>query len=202
VWRKPLLAATAVALLAVAAPVAHASPVRAGCSFESVAQQTVTGSPEAYVAALYGIAVFDDNGSHTLRCYVTVNGVEVASTNLERGVSVVVAAGTRSYDAASDAGVEICTEVDGVTTSCAVSAPTQIPPQEVVDVVDDVFEIVTDLLTTCDGCNGPLLETVLCPVLQSLAPGLPGVVDVKPDGDVALAVVGPLFDCAPYDPPA
>jgi hypothetical protein len=48
--------------------------------------------------------------------------------------------------------------------------------------------------------KGGCLDGLVCPYLVGLAPGLPGVVDVRPDGDIYLA--GQFFwDCAPYAPP-
>jgi hypothetical protein len=204
---KLLLATTAVALLGVTAPAAHASTVRASCGFDTVGHETLTGN--TFAGAAYGFAVFSDAGTHTLRCYVTVDGVERAGTEPGTGVALVVTAGEVSYDAPVTADVTLCTEVDGVTTSCGTGTPNQIPPQEVIDAIDMVFDAVDDalapvysLLDTCYayGCGGPVpdLDTLLCPVFQSLAPGVPGVVDVTSRGDVTIAGVGPFWDCPPY----
>ena len=40
-------------------------------------------------------------------------------------------------------------------------------------------------------------DPLLCPVLASLSPGVPGVVDINAEGDVSLAGV-PFWDCPPY----
>jgi hypothetical protein len=42
------------------------------------------------------------------------------------------------------------------------------------------------------------VDPLVCPALASLAPGMPGVVDVTPDGDTTVVAYGPAWDCPPY----
>jgi len=45
---------------------------------------------------------------------------------------------------------------------------------------------------------GPIFpDGILCPILISLAPGVPGVIDINSEGDVAIAGI-PFWDCPPY----
>lgn len=42
------------------------------------------------------------------------------------------------------------------------------------------------------------VDSLACPLYASLAPGVPGVVDIAPDGDVWVAGVQ-VWDCPPYE---
>lgn len=180
--RKVLLVPAVATLLALNAPAAHAALVASGCGL---------GHTGATDTAAAGYAVFDDQGSHTLRCYVTVDGTEQATTPTATGTGVVVTAGPVSYDASPWSALAVCAEVDGVTTVCDGSA----------DIVQGVYRAY-DLLCEVDACPtfwlSQLLEPTLCPVLASLAPGVPGVVDIDAEGDTAVAGLGQVRDCPPY----
>jgi hypothetical protein len=179
VIRKALLVPAAAGLLALNAPVAHAATVAAGCSLGH------TGRAETAAA---GFAVFDDQGTHTLRCYVTVDGAEQATTPVATGTGAVVTAGPVSYDASSWSTVAVCAEVDGVTAVCDHTS----------DVVQGVFQVL-DELCQVDLCIPPWgTDSVVCPILASLAPGVPGVVDINPEGDTTVVGVGAFWDCPPY----
>jgi hypothetical protein len=199
VLKKITLAATAVAMLALGAPMAHAAVVRSGCGFDSLATaQDATGGQNTYNGAAYGYAVFDDQGTHTLRCYITVNGTEAASSIPNSGTGFVVTAGPVTFFAEDGALVEECTEIDGATVSCGESTNTQIPPQEVLDALSGVFDAI-------DNAEITLIDPIVCPILASLSPGVPGVVDITPEGDTTIVGVGPFWDCPPYGnlfPPA
>jgi hypothetical protein len=185
VIRKILLVPAVAGLLVLNTPVAHAALVASGCGL---------GHTGATDTAAAGYAVFDDQGSHTLRCYVTVDGVERATTPTATGTGVVVTAGPVSYATWAWSTVAVCTEVDGVTTGCDHSP----------DVVQSVFQTL-DRACQVDLCLAPppwfdptLLDPLVCPLLGALAPGVPGVVDVTPYGDVTVAGVGLVWDCPPY----
>jgi hypothetical protein len=181
--KKLMFAGVAVGMMALNAPIAHAAVVRSGCGFDTIAQETATGGQDTFTGGAYGYAIFDDQGTHTLRCYVTVDGGEVASTPTGSGTGVVTTAGTVTYTTSST-DVDLCTEIDGVTTSCGDATLTQIPPQEVIDLLDSI-EI-------------GIVDPLVCPILASLSPGVPGVVDITPEGDTTLVGVGPFWDCPPY----
>jgi hypothetical protein len=189
--RGTIVAATAVAALALSAPVAHAATVRADCGFDAVAQETLTGGEDTFTGAAYGYAVFDDQDTHTLRCYVTVDGVEQSSTPTASGRTLVTTKGPVTYTAGWDTVVALCTEVDDLA-SCVASD--SVPPQKVVDFIAE--------LLCCDPGPFPPSDSLVCPALSRLAPGVPGVVDVNSEGDVTLVGVGPFWDCPPYNPPA
>lgn len=54
--------------------------------------------------------------------------------------------------------------------------------------------------TGCPDDDDPfvtVVDPIVCPVFASLAPGVPGVVDIEAEGDVAL-LGAPFWDCPPY----
>jgi hypothetical protein len=63
------------------------------------------------------------------------------------------------------------------------------------------FGSITWDVGTCGGLHAnigfPDLDAILCPILASLAPGVPGVLDIDAEGDVAIAGI-PFWDCPPY----
>jgi hypothetical protein len=196
-----MLAGVAVGMMALNAPIAHAAVVRSGCGFDAVAQETATGGQNTFTGGAYGYAVFDDQGTHTLRCYITVDGVEQATTPTGSGTGVVTVSAQVTYNAADGASVDECTEIDGVLIECGAADTSQVPPQEVIDALDTVFAAIDGVLLPIE----QLLDTVICPVLASASPGIPGVIDINAEGDTTIAVVGPFWDCPPYGnlfPPA
>jgi hypothetical protein len=215
--KKLMLAGVAVGMMALNAPIAHAAVVRSGCGFDSVSQVTVTGET-TFTGGAYGYAVFDDSNTHTLRCYITVDGSEVSggSTPTDTGATFLHVQGEVSYSAAEGASVEECTEIDGSTVSCSTADETQVPPQEVLDAIDTVFAVLLTVAETVDGVLAPVyaaldsaeinyLDPIICQVLRAAAPGIPGVIDITPEGDTTIAVLGPFWDCPPYGnlfPPA
>jgi hypothetical protein len=188
------LAAVAAATLT-AVPAARAAPVAVTCALAAVAQADAAMSMPFYTGAVAGVALFDDGQPHTLRCYVTVDDFEQVSTPAGEGTGVVAAAGPVTYGAADGAAVHVCAETDallpgGPDTTCWRVNTTRVPPQAAADVVDAVAAALLDPVD-------PAVDGVLCPLLASLAPGIPGVVDVDPDGDTT--VLGQVVrECPPY----
>lgn len=169
--------------------------VRAGCGFDSVQQDTATG--QNYEGAAYGYAANTTGGPITVRCYITVNGVPAAagSTPVGAGAGVATTAGPISFEAATGADVEMCTEVNGTTIECGDSTNTQIPPQEVIDLIVFITSIP---------------DPLICPIIEDIADlgvEVPGVLEFgdpsDPTGDPAdIYLAGDLFwDCPPYEPP-
>jgi hypothetical protein len=206
-----VLVATVAASLTVSAPVSHAAVVRSGCGIDSLAQETLTGE-NTFTGGAYGYAVFDDQGTHTLRCYVTVDGVEQATTATDTGSTFLHVQGEVSYSAAEGADVEECTEIDGQTVSCGLVDQQNLPPQEVQDLADVFFQVLNSLLcarrqtrsecppyTVHAGVLDPEVSGVICPILRSWYPGIPGVVDIDWDGDTTIQPFGPRWDCPPLD---
>jgi hypothetical protein len=194
--KKLMISGVAVGLMALNAPIAHAAVVRSGCGFQSVAQETATGGQDTFTGAAYGYAIFDDQDTHTLKCVVKVDGAAQAETPPGSGQVVVTTQGQVTYNAAEGATVVLCTVIDDVEVGCNVAMEFQVPPQEVIDLLDTIFQAISD-------ASG-LLDPIVCTMHQALAPGIPGVIDITPEGDVTLAVIGPFWDCPPYGnlPPA
>jgi hypothetical protein len=180
-----LLAPVLALLLVVNGQVAHAALVRSACGMVAAGPDEVQAPFEGIV---YGYAVFDHDGAHTLRCYIKVGSWEVESTPVGAGAEVVVTAGNVLYSRAEGFPVWICTEIDGVTRSCN-EVVDSYAPQAVHDVADSVSGILPPVVAAA--------HSVLCPVLGALAPGVPGVVDIDPSGDTSV-LGGYLVDCAPY----
>jgi hypothetical protein len=120
---RAALVAPAFALLALAAPVAHAQLVSSTCAFDPPAGPRVTDSQGRVTAALHGNAVFDDVNTHVLRCVVHVDGVEESATPTTTGWVTLVAAGPVSYVAPAGSLVEICVWLDGLDIRCDPLAP-------------------------------------------------------------------------------
>jgi hypothetical protein len=213
--KKIILAATSVAMLAVSAPISHAAPtavVRDGCGFDTIAQETATGGQDTFTGAAYGYAVFDETSTHTLRCYVTVDGSEVASTPTGSGSVVVTTQGTVTYTTSST-DVDLCTEIDGVTISCGDATLTEFPPQAVIDqvfdillqvatIIDDtlapVYDAINGVLAQLDPIERDVVDPIVCPLLASLSGlSIPGVVDITSAGDTSILGEG-VWDCPPY----
>jgi hypothetical protein len=197
-----LTRAAVVAAALTVTPAAQAAPggapVQVTCVLAAAAQGDVTGTAPLYNGAALGVALFDDGQPHTLRCYVTVDGFEQMSTPTGAGNDLVTTAGQVTYFAPEGAVVDVCAETDGILpsgadTTCWPVAETQVPAEQAQDVTD---EVAAALLGPAD----PVLDSALCPVLATLAPGVPGVVDVGRDGDTT--VLGqPVRECPPYGGP-
>jgi hypothetical protein len=108
-----VLAGTTIAVVAAFVPSAHAAVVRSGCG--AVVDEASTGT---YSGVVYTYAVFGDQGSHTIRCYVTVDGSRRASTPPQSGTGFVATVGNVSFSASASSSKDLCTEVDGTTVSC------------------------------------------------------------------------------------
>jgi hypothetical protein len=195
---RTLVVAAAVATVAAGltgGAAAHAAPVTTHCAYAATAHAAVTGSPESFAGVAYGAAAFDDLGPHTLRCYVTVNGAEQSPGTLTgAGNAAVVTAGPVAYHAAATDTVRLCAGVDETfashTTVCDPVTVTQVPPQSLLDAVARIWDV-------WDSVDPIQLDPIDCPVFASLSPGVPGVVDITPEGDVTVAGT-PFWDCPPY----
>ena len=180
------LAVTAAALTVSPAAADHAE---FDCGFDTVSQADVTGD-DVFTGAAYGyIASPTPEEGVSVRCYITVDGVERASTNLAAGTNAAVTFGRVTYTASDVQTVALCTEWRAGQengTTCFSPDPTQIPPHPPHDFLGSVFDLISGLF-------GPE-----CLVLQALAPGVPGVVDIDSEGDVAIAGI-PFWDCPPFE---
>jgi hypothetical protein len=170
------------------------------CGFDAVSQVSLTG-PDEWVGTVYGYAVaYSPTPAHNpvtlaeMRCELFVDGVLATSVDARTAGPLGVLEPTPiQYTARDDQWVELCTEIGlvdaaGQPESYLDCGPgdQNWPPQWFFDLLDGVFGLV--------GSVDPLA----CPVLGSLSPGIPGVVDITPEGDTTLVGAGPFWDCPPY----
>lgn len=187
--------AIALTLLASVAPPAQASTRANGCGI-AVFGRTVTGS-DTWTGVVYGFVVAPEEDV-SIRCYLTVDGVPVpgGSTGTMTGSTATVTATTVSYLAANPKAVQVCTEWTAGSeggTRCASSpnAGVTVPP-ETQPLVDAFYDVWYSFWSVADVAD--LME---CPILATLTPGVPGIVDIDNQGDVV--VLGNwLWDCPPY----
>jgi hypothetical protein len=190
--KKILISSLAVATLGVSAPISHAAAVTADCGFDTIAQETVTGGQDTFTGVAYGYAVSDTAGaSISVSCEVRVNGGTAASTTPGPSGQASVTAGQVTYTASDADTVTLCAVWTGSESgeACGPTTTQQIPPQEVIDLIDGLLQAISDASGAVD--------FVLCPILQGLTPGIPGVVDIDAAGDVTIAGI-PFWDCPPY----
>ena len=196
---RTLLAAVTAAMLLTSGAVASTGTreYTGGCRWVPD-NETGTGTAEGVWGRLYtATAVYSDAGpvSATVTCEVAVDGYVAADATYSfSGTGVVAGVSPRFRFVGPDsARVDVCTRVTydngEVDESCAELSSWQIPPQPVIDVLDDIVGVLNGVLAVGDA--------VLCPLIGGLAPGVPGVVDIEAGGDVSLA--GELlWDCLPY----
>lgn len=189
--KTALVAALAVAALGWPAPPASAGHHSADCGFKAVQQAGLTGT--AWEGVLSGYIVAAPGESASISCGIRVNGTTVAGTPTGSGSGTAFVAGRVTFEAADDDVVESCTSVTyGGTVSpetCERSTHTQVPPREVMDLIDWLIME-----------PGPFpggLDPVVCPVLAAAA-GSYGPFVVNSHGDIYLAGE-PQWDCPPYD---
>ena len=161
--RKMLMVTLAVSALTSNTPAAFAA-VTGGCSWNLVRTDRATGSHDGAVIAY---AVDDTGGTVTIRCYVIVNDVPAGfATATGRGVAI--ATSSTSFEAADGAHFEFCSQINDDPPICADSAETQLPPQEVIDVVEMIAELTAGLHPILCGvaqtASGPALVNSTTPV--------------------------------------
>ena len=187
----PKAVAVALATTLVFAAPAGADEPSSYCDFASVQQDT---QGPAHEGLAYGYAAHAEGGGVTIRCVVRVNGavVPTATTPAATGDVAAVTYGPVSFVASTEDEVALCTEVatsHGTVVSCRDSESTQVPPQEVIDVVDGLF----DWLAWLEYWQPP----GICDLLRLLR-GDYVAASINDQGDVVLA--GELFfDCPPYE---
>jgi hypothetical protein len=138
-----------------------------------------------------------------VECELRINGVSQGTVLTASGVGVAASAGPFSFAAADTDVIEICTIViivhnhpphgthTHVIIICRIATVTQIVPQPVVDAINMVIDFFNDNIAS-------QIDPTLCDnVLKPAAPGVPGVVDINGEGDVAL-LTEPFWDCPPY----
>ena len=196
--KKIILAALALGAITVPAPSAMADEPTFGCGFRSVQQDDATG--QNYEGVAYGYIAHAEGGEVSIRCAIEVSGSEVTSTPPGTGTAFASTAGRVTFAAADTEVVTMCAwvVVHGVARAkvCSETNRVQIPPQEVIDLINDVFRILNEQIFI------PIVDPLICPRLAERE-GTYGPVTIGPDGDVSID--GELWwDCMPYviDPPA
>ena len=138
-----------------------------------------------------GVVAHDD-AAVSIRCYFELNGATLSTTQTVTGDGAAVVVDRLSYYGDTTTGLSLCAKATVAghpdAVRCRPFRVIQVPPQEVIDLVNDAFVDHVD----------PLLCDVLADVDEP-----PGPVVVDEEGD--LYVLGePMWDCPPYDiwPPA
>ena len=168
--KKILVVSLAAGTLALNAPVALAQHTMWDCGFDAIAQETATGGEDTFTGVIYGWAATQIPGEFVdVRCWIEVNGSPVTDwrgDGVNRQVDTYWSPGT--YTAGDTDNVALCGAVYTGTSpivspdgpkSCDETTTTQIPPQELIDLLDSVFQLVTDLTAP--------LDPIICGVLQT-----------------------------------
>jgi hypothetical protein len=204
------LATVLLAFLALPAPHASATPHHIGdCHLVAIRDHTGTVAPPDQITGVVYVVmvVYDDDPtgnpvSATVECILRINGDAEVVILRATGGPVVVGLDTFSVRASDGDYVELCTKVTygsgEVEETCKDLTSVDVPPQQVGDLVATAFGVA-------DSLQKALVDPVLCPLLQSLAPGVPGL-RIEPDGDVVLTSYGGrrtvmyvlLYDCPAY----
>jgi hypothetical protein len=214
--KKFILAAALVsgALVVPAAQASHAN-YTGGCRFATVndttpdgtlgGQNTWNGQVNVVVVATDPATGAPTPANITATCEIQVNGVGQGVALTATGIGFAANAGTLQYVSADGDVVEVCTEVtldsDPPVRTCVTATRTQIVPQPVIDALILVIDTLDALLVQIfDLINSILIgldPTICTNLLVPLGPGVAGVVDILPDGDVY--ILGEfIWDCPPY----
>lgn len=200
---KKILAASVAALaLSFTASAAVADEPDAGCGFDSV--QNDTGTGQNYEGVVYGYAVHADGGEVALTCYIQVNNVPAPGATVSNsGTGATFVAGPISFEATVNDDVELCTSVTAhgsTTTTCGDSDSFQIPPQELLDAIDSIFDLIAEATAPLDPIICDALRPII-PVLNTLYPAT-GLYFDPDDCDIWLVGVLPVAGCpVPFVPP-
>ena len=214
--RTALVALTAL-LAGLTIPAANAAvddPGGVGCSFAAITDPTA--EPGTFTGVLSGgpLVITDSTtnlpGSGTLTCHIQVNVADHTGTGPSvsgHGTGVVTAGpGEVSLTAGADDNIYVCMEFTDDSTGTTYYwdpvhgtwSTSNRGPCGLAGVAQQLMCTVGSF--TCavyQAFKRDNLDPLVCPILWSLAPGVPGVVDIGADGD--LYVGGSyLYDCPPY----
>jgi hypothetical protein len=165
-----------------------------GCSFATLndttgqlgGQNTWNGEIDVLVIATDGVGAPTPTVPISVDCEMLINGVSQGVVLHAEGIGIAANAKDFSFTAEETDVVTICDHVNvGGTdyTNCADATTTELIPQPVQDAL-------------------LMLDPAICMVLMELynagVTGVPGVVEMEPEGDIF--VLGePQWDCPPYD---
>ena len=186
--RELVTAAVVAGAVAFAAPPAAAAHAQHACDFVAESEDGLN-----YQGHAYGYVVSPLPEEVSLECELVVGGSVVWSAEV-RGAAFVTVDDPVSFTANEFTDIRLCyswtagAERDG---DCPGVSITMFPAQE-------FKELIAGLLGLVSSEARNLRESVLCPVLRMLTPGVPGVVDIAGDGDVTVAGQV-LVQCWPSD---
>lgn len=187
VRRQVVVAVLAAGAVTGLPPGARANAPEYACDFDSVQQSAVTG--DHFESLVRGYVAHTGGGPVSIRCYVTVAGVEAGSTDRAVGeAGAAVTFGRLSFSASDAEPIALCGEVStshGSFHRCFGPTGEPFPPRAVTGLLSDALattEAMVCLWTRFAGRNG--------------ANRLDEVV-VEEGGDVYVAGVL-AWDCHPY----
>jgi hypothetical protein len=203
--KSMVVGAATLAILGAVSPAASANAAgdttHGGCFFNTDENALATnGQNQGVIGDLS--ATTDPSGAPTgatVTCWIEVNGVEAPLTRHSySGTGVQAGTDQITFTASDTDTVTECmtvTYADGTTEpeDCPGATTLVIPPQQVTDLLNDLF------INTID----PIVCPVLIQLGQALGGGVPGVLEIGPDGDVSIADplglgLNPVYDCPPY----
>lgn len=119
------------------------------CRIGAAGNEQVTGGQGTFTGVAEGeFASNDPTAFVTIRCFVSVNGVEVASTQTGAGTGAAATQGQVTLTKGPEDEATICAEIteNGVGfTDCVPLTQSNIPPQAVVDLIEQFVATVEDL---------------------------------------------------------
>ena len=121
------------------------------CGFDT---NTISGGGNHFAGVAYGVVVDPYGGDVTLRCYVEVNGVDVASTPTTSGVGATATAGPVEFDLSELDEVRLCGEAvtaRGTAVRCWGPTQTSFPTPEQQRVLARLLGLVVEVLTDVMG---------------------------------------------------
>ena len=146
--KKIMMAGLAVSALTINAPAASADHHQFNCRFNALTQATATGQ-DTWEGVAQGYVIGNSGEAVSIRCVVKVNGVQRAATDWGSGTTYATTQGRVTYTRTLTEVTQLCAEwtLSGTPGShCFSTTTTQIPPQEVYDlVIDPVFDILIAL---------------------------------------------------------
>jgi hypothetical protein len=174
-----------------------------GCFFEADSHADVT-QPDTFVGVLGArVVTTDDNNpdSADIHCDLQVNGATVAALDIAGNANGAESGVKQTTFVAhpNDVVTLLTTITDSDESNVSdtfggASIRPQAPPQEVVELLDDLFFII-------DGVFTGVIDPNTCPTLASLH-GTYGPITIAADGDVTIDPdpldLNPIDDCPPY----
>ncbi|MDQ1686591.1 MAG: hypothetical protein QOC82_3328 [Frankiaceae bacterium] len=204
--KKTLLGGVAAAVLVMGLPMTSASAdpgdtITGGCHFHTDAQQQATQNQNTGVieasAVMRTSAGLPDAGAW-VHCKIQVNGVDAPDTQLDAPANAAgIVQGQKPISFDDQNGTlpsALCEKDDWGDTDtsgwyCRASIEIQVPPQEVIDLLNNT------------------VDPIVCPVLKTIGQqtggNIAGVITIGPDGDVSIPDplnlgINPVYDCPPY----